>query len=62
VSQVNTNANDISDEALVKCAKAGHGGAFEELMRRSWDKALNRAIYFLRDRENAVDVVQWAYL
>jgi RNA polymerase sigma-70 factor (ECF subfamily) len=66
VSQPTTHLNDvsddISDEALVKFAKSGHSGAFEKLMRRSWDKALHRAIYFLRDRENAIEEVQWAYV
>jgi RNA polymerase sigma-70 factor (ECF subfamily) len=52
---------EVSDETLVKFAKAGNGGAFEELMRRSWDRSLRLALCHLRDREDAVDEVQTAY-
>jgi RNA polymerase sigma-70 factor (ECF subfamily) len=50
-----------SDEALVKSAKAGNDTAFEELMRRSWDRSLRLALCHLRDQEDAVDEVQSAY-
>jgi RNA polymerase sigma-70 factor (ECF subfamily) len=51
----------VSDEALVKSAKAGNEGAFEELMRRSWDRSLRLAVCHLLDKEAALDEVQSAY-
>jgi len=53
---------DMSDGALVKSAKAGNDDAFGELMRRSWDRSLRLALCHLRDREDAVDEVQLAYV
>jgi RNA polymerase sigma-70 factor (ECF subfamily) len=53
--------NGLSDEALVSLAKDGNDRAFEELMRRSWDKSLRLALCHLHDREDAVDEVQGAY-
>src|SRR5215212_2306823 len=50
-----------SEGALVKSAKGGCDLAFEELMRRSWDRSLRLALCHLRDREDAVDEVQSAY-
>jgi RNA polymerase sigma-70 factor (ECF subfamily) len=52
---------DVSDESLVASAKAGNEDAFEELMRRSWDRSLRLALCHLRDHEDAVDEVQTAY-
>jgi RNA polymerase sigma-70 factor (ECF subfamily) len=52
---------DTSDEALVKSAKDGNDNAFEELVRRSWDRSLRLALCHLRDREDAIDEVQSAY-
>ena len=52
---------DVSDEALVKSAKAGNERAFEELVRRSWDQSLRIAFCHLRDHEDAVEEVQSAY-
>jgi RNA polymerase sigma-70 factor (ECF subfamily) len=51
----------LSDEALVKSAKAGNDLAFEELVRRSWDRSLRLALCHLRDHEDAADEVQCAY-
>lgn len=51
----------LSDEALVRLAKGGNDRAFEELMRRSWDRSLRLALCHLRDREDAIDEVQSAY-
>jgi len=59
---VNTKSAEMTDdEALVKLAKAGNDDAFEELMRRSWDRALHLAVRYLRVHEDAVDEVQSAY-
>jgi RNA polymerase sigma-70 factor (ECF subfamily) len=55
------NPIDISDEPLVRSAKSGHGEAFEELMRRSWDRSSHVALHYLRDRDNALEELQWAY-
>ena len=52
---------NLSDDALVKLAKGGNDRAFEELMRRSWNRSLRLALCHLRDREDAVDEVQAAY-
>ena len=52
---------ELSDQALVRSAKAGNDQAFEELMRRSWDRSLRLALCRLRDHEDAIDEVQSAY-
>lgn len=56
-----THLVDCSDEALVKLAKAGNDQAFEELMRRSWDRSVGLAFCRLGNREDAIDEVQWSY-
>lgn len=53
--------NSLSDEVLVRLAKDGDDRAFEELMRRSWDRSLRLALCHLHDREDAIDEVQGAY-
>ena len=52
---------DVSGEALVKSAKAGNERAFEELVRRSWDRSLHLALCHLRNYEDALEEVQSAY-
>jgi RNA polymerase sigma-70 factor, ECF subfamily len=52
---------DVSNEALVKSAKAGNDRAFEELVRRSWAQSLHLALGHLGDYEDAVDELQSAY-
>jgi RNA polymerase sigma-70 factor (ECF subfamily) len=53
---------DVTDEVLVKSAKAGDERAFEELMRRSWDQSVRLALCYLHDYEESMDEVQVAYL
>jgi RNA polymerase sigma-70 factor (ECF subfamily) len=53
---------DVPDAVLVKAAKAGDERSFEELMRRSWDRSVGLALWYLHDYEDAIDEVQCAYL
>ena len=56
-----THLLNNSDESLVRMAKAGSDEAFEELMRRSWDRSVGLAYCRLGNREDAIDEVQWSY-
>lgn len=53
---------DSADEALVALAQQGDRGAFEELVNRHKQKAYNIAFGFARDREDAKDLSQEAFL
>jgi RNA polymerase sigma-70 factor (ECF subfamily) len=52
----------VSDESLVERATQGSGEAFGELARRSYHASLKLAQSILRDRQEAEDEVQNAYL
>lgn len=51
-----------SDEALVKAAKSGDMGAFEELVARHRDKVYARAFSMMRNEDEALDVSQEAWV
>jgi len=51
-----------SDEELVRFAQKGDRGAFEELMERHKQKAYHIAYDFTRDRDDAKDLSQEAFL
>ncbi len=51
-----------NDEALVQRAQAGDAAAFDELVRRHLDRAHAVAFRILRDREDAHDVTQDAFI
>jgi RNA polymerase sigma-70 factor (ECF subfamily) len=51
-----------ADEDLIRRAQSGESAAFSELTRRTYMLSLRLAISILRDREEAEDQVQNAYL
>jgi RNA polymerase sigma-70 factor (ECF subfamily) len=51
-----------SDEELVKAAKQGELGAFEELVARHRDKIYARAFSMLRNEDEALDMAQDAWV
>jgi len=50
------------DEALVKAARNGDMGAFEELVARHRDKIYARAYTMMRNEDEAVDLSQEAWV
>ena len=57
-----TSAARPGDEDLVQLARKGDRGAFEELIERHQQKAFRIAFDFTRDREEAKDLSQDAFL
>jgi RNA polymerase sigma-70 factor (ECF subfamily) len=57
-----TDHSSASDEQLVKAAKRGDMGAFEELVARHRDKIYARAFSMMRNEEEAVDLSQEAWV
>jgi len=53
---------EISDEGLVIAARSGDEKAFEELVRRHYEQVYQRIRRILRNREDALDVAQEAFL
>src|SRR6476619_6676057 len=51
-----------SDEQLVRAAKKGDMGAFEELVARHRDKIYARAFSMMRNEEEAIDLSQEAWV
>jgi len=51
-----------TDEALVKAARRGDMGAFEELVSRHRDKIYARAVSMMRNEDDAVDLSQEAWV
>jgi RNA polymerase sigma-70 factor (ECF subfamily) len=56
------NQSSPSDEELVKTAKQGELGAFEELVARHRDKIYARAFSMLRNEDEALDLSQEAWV
>lgn len=54
--------SSANDEALVKAARRGDMGAFEELVARHRDKIYARAISMMRNEEDAMDLSQEAWV
>src|SRR5258706_11634620 len=54
--------SSTSDEQLVKAAKKGDMGAFEELVARHRDKIYARAFSMMRNEDEAVDLSQEAWV
>lgn len=54
--------SSASDEELVKAAKQGELGAFEELVARHRDKIYARAFSMLRNEDEALDLSQEAWV
>src|ERR1043166_2439962 len=54
--------SSATDEALVKAARRGDLGAFEELVARHRDKIYARAISMMRNEDDAVDLSQEAWV
>jgi len=54
--------SSANDEALVKAARRGDLGAFEELVARHRDKIYARAISVMRNEDDAVDLSQEAWV
>lgn len=50
------------DEALVRAARRGDMGAFEELVARHRDKIYARAVSMMRNEDDAVDLSQEAWV
>jgi RNA polymerase sigma-70 factor (ECF subfamily) len=54
--------SSANDEALVKAARRGEMGAFEELVARHRDKLYARAFSMTRNEEDAIDLSQEAWI
>jgi RNA polymerase sigma-70 factor (ECF subfamily) len=54
--------SSANDEALVKAARRGDLGAFEELVARHRDKIYARAISMMRNEDDAMDLSQEAWV
>jgi RNA polymerase sigma-70 factor, ECF subfamily len=54
--------SSANDEALVKAARCGDMGAFEELVARHRDKIYARAVSMMRNEEDALDLSQEAWV
>lgn len=52
----------ITDEALIRRFQAGDEGAFEEIVKRYSNRLMNFAYRFVRNREEAEDIVQDTFL
>jgi DNA-directed RNA polymerase specialized sigma24 family protein len=52
---------ELDERQLVALAKAGHEGAFEQLVTRTRDQCFRTTMCILGDREDASDVVQIAF-
>jgi RNA polymerase sigma-70 factor (ECF subfamily) len=59
---VATEHQTLTDTQLVDQARQGNRDAFSELMQRHWNKCVDLGCYFLRNRVDAEDVVQNAFL
>jgi RNA polymerase sigma-70 factor, ECF subfamily len=57
----NEKLSELSERQLVALAKAGHEGAFEQLLSGARDQCFRMAMCLLCDREDASDVVQTAF-
>lgn len=53
---------DANDETLVRAARRGDMGAFEELVVRHRDKIYARAVSMMRNEDDAVDLSQEAWI
>src|SRR5258708_12376441 len=53
---------ELLDEKLVRLAKRGDMGAFEELVARHRDKLYARAFSMMRNEDEAVDLSQEAWV
>src|SRR5512134_1089617 len=62
ISGRESRVSNSPDEALVALAQAGDRRAFEELIERHKQKAYHIAFGFARDREDAKDLSQEAFL
>ena len=58
----NTGPVEIKDDQLVRLAKSGDRKAFEMLVERYKQKAYQIAFHHIRDREEAKDISQEAFL
>lgn len=54
--------SSANDETLVKAARHGEMGAFEELVARHRDKIYGRAFSMTRNEEDAIDLSQEAWI
>jgi len=57
-----THAEAVSDRELVARLQAGNEQAFDQLVTRHQQRALNVAFQLLRDREDAMEVAQDAFV
>jgi len=57
-----TQSETVSDRQLVARLQAGNERAFDELVARHQQRALNVAFQLLRDREDAMEVAQDAFV
>ena len=61
-SVVTTEPTTVSDRKLVARCQAGNAAAFDELVRRHQGRAFNVAWQLLRNREDATEVAQDAFV
>lgn len=54
--------SSANDETLVKAARRGDMGAFEELVARHRDKIFARAVSMMRNEDDAIDLSQEAWI
>ncbi|MCF7669053.1 MAG: sigma-70 family RNA polymerase sigma factor [Verrucomicrobia bacterium] len=59
---IKNNNNEIGDSELVDSARHGDTVAFGELIGRHSDKIYNRAFSIMRNREDALDISQEAWI
>src|SRR5882757_3437936 len=59
---VQTEPTEVSDRELVASCQAGDEAAFDALVRRHQQRAFNVAYQLLRDREDATEVAQDAFV
>ena len=59
---VNTESTEVADRDLVVRSQGGDEGAFDQLVRRHQQRAFNVAFQLLRDREDATEVAQDAFV
>ncbi|MCG3148500.1 MAG: ECF RNA polymerase sigma-E factor [Verrucomicrobiae bacterium] len=59
---VQTEPTEVSDRELVARCQQGDEGAFDALVRRHQARAFNVAFQLLRDREDATEVAQDAFV
>ena len=61
-SVVTTEPPEVSDQELIARCRAGDESAFDELVRRHQGRAFNMAWQLLRNREDALEVAQDAFV